>query len=83
MGKISAKVHNALAEMAVAVARHWGGRRVVLSGGCFQNALLAARLRGRLSAEGFEVYTHKRVPPGDGGISLGQLAIAARRMKEA
>jgi len=83
IGKISAKLHNALAEMAVAVARQWGGSRVVLTGGCFQNALLSDRVARRLSAEGFEVYTHNKVPPGDGGITLGQLIIAARRMKEA
>jgi len=79
---ISAKVHNALAEAALAAARAWGGRCVVLTGGCFQNALLTERLCRRLSDDGFDVYTHRRVPPGDGGIALGQLYIAASRIKE-
>jgi len=77
VGDISARFHNALADLAVAVARRWGGSRVVLTGGCFQNALLADRVRARLSQAGFKVYTHAKVPPGDGGIALGQLAVAA------
>jgi hydrogenase maturation protein HypF len=77
--RISARFHNALSELAVAVARRWGGSEVVLSGGCFQNALLASRARERLAASGFHVYTHLEVPPGDGGIALGQLWVAARR----
>jgi hydrogenase maturation protein HypF len=51
-------------------------RRVVLTGGCFQNALLTGRVRARLLATGLEVYTHQEVPPGDGGIALGQVSIA-------
>jgi hydrogenase maturation protein HypF len=81
VGRISARFHNALAELAVAVAERWGGREVVLSGGCFQNALLTQRVEPRLSESGFKVYTHLEVPPGDGGIALGQLWIAARRSK--
>jgi hydrogenase maturation protein HypF len=53
-----------------------GCRRVVLTGGCFQNALLTERVRARLLETGFEVYTHQEVPPGDGGIALGQVFIA-------
>jgi hydrogenase maturation protein HypF len=74
--RISARFHNSLADFALAAARRWGGRRVVLTGGCFQNALLAKRVRRRLEEAAFEVYTHFEVPPGDGGIALGQLAIA-------
>ena len=77
LGRVSARFHNALAELAVSIARQWGSRPVVLSGGCFQNALLARRVRGRLIDAGFEVYTHGQVPPNDGGIALGQAAIAA------
>jgi hydrogenase maturation protein HypF len=78
LGRVSARFHNALAELAVSIARRWSGRQVVLSGGCFQNALLARRVRGRLIDAGFEVYTHGQVPPNDGGVALGQAAIAAR-----
>jgi hydrogenase maturation protein HypF len=50
---------------------------VVLSGGVFQNALITTEVITRLERDGFRVYRHKKVPPGDGGLSLGQLAIAA------
>jgi len=80
-GRISVRFHNALAELAVAVARRSGCSRVVLSGGCFQNALLTDRVRSRLLESGFGVYTHRRVPPGDGGIALGQVAVAARQLE--
>jgi hydrogenase maturation protein HypF len=53
---------------------------IVLSGGCFQNALLTARVRSRLLAAGFPVYTHRDVPPGDGGIALGQAFIALKQL---
>jgi hydrogenase maturation protein HypF len=80
-GRIALRFHHALAELAVAVARRAGCSRVVLSGGCFQNALLTDRVRSRLLESGFGVYTHRRVPPGDGGIALGQVAVAARQLK--
>jgi len=82
VGPISARFHNALAEMAVAVARRSGCSQVVLTGGCFQNALLTGRVRTRLLQSGFTVYTHRRVPPGDGGIALGQVFVAARQIEE-
>jgi hydrogenase maturation protein HypF len=80
-GIISAKFHNALAEGIVAVAKHAGQNRVVLSGGCFQNRYLTERAVRRLQAEGFRPYWHQRVPPNDGGIALGQV-VAALRQKE-
>jgi hydrogenase maturation protein HypF len=52
---------------------------VVLSGGGFMNALLAVESQAKLGAAGFTVYCHERVPANDGGLSLGQLAIAAQR----
>jgi hydrogenase maturation protein HypF len=53
--------------------------RVVLSGGTFQNAILLEELSGSLAKSGFAVYTHRLVPPNDGGLSLGQ-AVAAGAM---
>jgi hydrogenase maturation protein HypF len=79
VGIISARFHNALAECIVAVAKHAGQNRVVLSGGCFQNRYLTERAVRRLQAEGFRPYWHQRVPPNDGGIALGQVVAALRR----
>ena len=81
-GRISAKFHNALAEAMVAVAERIGERRVVLSGGCFQNRYLTERTVRRLQAEGFQPYWYQRVPPNDGGIALGQIAAAIRGQHE-
>ncbi|MEO7836382.1 MAG: hypothetical protein ABIS21_01925, partial [Acidimicrobiales bacterium] len=50
---------------------------VALSGGVFQNALLTDIVRRHLEADGLEVLIHEHVPPNDGGISVGQAAIAA------
>jgi hydrogenase maturation protein HypF len=83
LGRISGRFHNALADMALAIAREVGAIKlpIVLTGGCFQNALLTARVRARLSSAGFQVYTHKQVPPGDGGIALGQTLLALRQLR--
>ncbi len=78
VAEISARFHNTLAEMIVAVARRVGETRVVLSGGCFQNRYLTERTVRRLEAEGFRPYWHQRVPPNDGGIALGQIVAALR-----
>ncbi len=73
----SARFHNALVDGVAAVALHVASPRVALSGGCFQNRFLLERTRERLTAEGFEVLTHRLVPPNDGGIALGQVLVAA------
>ncbi len=78
IGEISAKFHNALAEAIIAVAKHCGQNRVVLSGGCFQNRYLTERAVRRLQAEGFRPCWHQRLPPNDGGIALGQVIAALR-----
>jgi hydrogenase maturation protein HypF len=76
---ISARFHNALANWIASVAERTGVRRVALSGGVFQNGYLVERAANLLEARGFHVYTHRRVPPNDGGIALGQAVIAALR----
>jgi hydrogenase maturation protein HypF len=73
----SARFHNTLAEMIVAVAERVGEQCVALTGGCFQNAYLAERAIRRLREAGFRPYWHQRVPPNDGGIALGQIVGAA------
>ncbi len=85
-GVIAARFMNTLIEMAArmcAAAREASGlNRVVLSGGSFQNMYIMKRLPERLEREGFRVYRHRRVSTNDEGLSLGQLAIAGRRIKE-
>ncbi len=53
-----------------------GANRVALSGGVFQNRLLSEEMVNLLAARGFDVYTHRLVPPNDGGLALGQAVIA-------
>jgi hydrogenase maturation protein HypF len=55
--------------------------RVALSGGVFQNRLLLEQLVVRLEELSFQVYLNRRVPPNDGGLSLGQAAVAAARIR--
>jgi hydrogenase maturation protein HypF len=69
---LSARFHNALARCTLEVARRVGVDTVVLSGGCFQNRALSERAQIGLAREGFRVLTHHRVPPGDGGLAVGQ-----------
>ena len=77
VGVMAARFHNALVEGIVAVARAVGAERVALSGGCFQNRILLERAYRRLTEAGIRVYVHQRIPPNDGGIALGQVAVAA------
>jgi hydrogenase maturation protein HypF len=79
---MSAKFHNALANAAVTAARMADCRRVVLTGGCFQNGLLTYAVHQRLAAAGFQVYHHQEVPPGDGGIALGQILVASLQVEK-
>ena len=78
-GTVAAKFMNTLVSAAVRqcleAAELTGLRRVVLSGGVFQNMYLMARLPGRLREAGFEVFTHSRVSANDEGVALGQLMI--------
>jgi|APTNR8051073442_1049403.scaffolds.fasta_scaffold00086_76 hydrogenase maturation protein HypF len=76
-GHLATRFHHTLAEVLVAVARTQAERKVVLSGGCFQNRYLAELCIQRLRDAGFTPYVHQLVPPNDGGISLGQAWVAA------
>ena len=77
---ISARFHLGVAGLIATVAREIRSsrhlNRVVLSGGVFQNMLVLENSRRLLQADQFEVFTHKRVPANDGGISLGQVMVA-------
>ncbi|HWQ11717.1 MAG TPA: carbamoyltransferase HypF [Roseiflexaceae bacterium] len=83
---IAGRFHRTMAELLAAAcvrAREITGlRAVALSGGSFQNRLLLERLVARLEELGFQVYLNRRVPPNDGGLSFGQLAVAAAQLRQ-
>jgi hydrogenase maturation protein HypF len=76
-GVIGARFHRAIAELIVGLAEDKPAETgtVALSGGVFQNALLLGLATKMLRNKGFEVITHRYVPPNDGGIALGQLLV--------
>jgi hydrogenase maturation protein HypF len=82
---IARRFHATLAEIVAAMCRRLrdatGLSRVVLTGGVFLNAMLTADVEARVAAQGFGVYRHRLVPPGDGGLCLGQLAVAAASLR--
>jgi hydrogenase maturation protein HypF len=84
--RIAACFHSSIAELlatACLLLREESGlNEVALSGGVFQNRLLFEQLEERLAQMAFRVYTNRRVPPNDGGLSLGQLAVAAARIQQ-
>ncbi|MCC6639988.1 MAG: carbamoyltransferase HypF, partial [Deltaproteobacteria bacterium] len=65
-----------IASRAAAVAKHHALRTVVLSGGCLQNRLLASALVRGLEARGVVPLAHRRLPPNDGSLAVGQAAYA-------
>ena len=77
---LAARFHNTVAEMALDLARRArdrsGSEIVALSGGVFQNMLLTDLVVRQLREDQLQVISHGRVPPNDGGISLGQAAVA-------
>jgi hydrogenase maturation protein HypF len=79
-GEIAARFHRTMAEVVLAgcrkVRQEDGMRSVALSGGSFQNTLLVRQVLNLLRDEGFSIYTHRRVPANDGGLSLGQAVLA-------
>ncbi|HIK43615.1 MAG TPA: carbamoyltransferase HypF [Leptolyngbyaceae cyanobacterium M65_K2018_010] len=82
-GQMAARFHHglaqALAELAIDLAQAQGLSQVVLAGGVFQNQVLLTSLADRLGQAGLVVFTPHQVPPNDGGLSLGQGAIATAR----
>jgi len=78
---IARRFHTALVDAVVATCtalrETTGLTRVVLSGGVFNNAVLASETTLALTRAGFTAHRHRRLPPGDGGLALGQLAVAA------
>ncbi|MBX6311318.1 MAG: carbamoyltransferase HypF [Isosphaeraceae bacterium] len=83
---IGRRFHSTLVEIVAQVCsrlrRQTGLGVVALSGGVFLNALLTVEVTERLERDGFRAYRHHRVPPSDGGLSLGQLVIAAVRVRD-
>jgi hydrogenase maturation protein HypF len=67
----------AVADVCGTIRDRTGLGTIALSGGVFQNLLLLGRVTTLLEGRGFTVLRHRRVPPNDGGVSLGQAAIAA------
>ena len=90
-GTIAARFHKGLAKamagMAVKLCRRDSEegplfQTVALTGGCFQNRVLAEETEKRLRNVGFEVMTHGRIPANDGGLAAGQAAIAAAHAQD-
>jgi hydrogenase maturation protein HypF len=84
--QIASRFHATLADVIVRTCSRLrersGLHRVALSGGVFQNIRLLQLAVDGLGRSGFQVYTHHQVPPNDGGLALGQAAIAARVREE-
>ena len=82
---ISSQFHNTIVKMIVdmclRIRQDTGMEKVALSGGVFQNRLLLRETVPALTSAGFDVYTHRQVPCNDGGISLGQAAIALNKFQ--
>jgi hydrogenase maturation protein HypF len=84
---IARKFHNTLVNMMLMAAEQIfsvhasAERKIVLTGGCFQNKLLTELAIRLLGNAGYRVYWHQRIPPNDGGISVGQIMAAARQLR--
>ncbi|MFC8058245.1 carbamoyltransferase HypF [Bacillus cereus] len=85
-GELSYRFHYTMVQMITEtckqIRQETGINKLVLSGGVFLNKFLLVEAYKSLKACKFEVYMHKQVPTNDGGISLGQAAIAAHRYKD-
>jgi hydrogenase maturation protein HypF len=80
-GMVAARFHSGLAAAVVRLIDVLGiSAPIALTGGVFQNRLLLEQVVQRLAAQGHRVLTHQAVPANDGGLALGQAAIAAARL---
>jgi hydrogenase maturation protein HypF len=79
--RFHAGVANAFLRASLAARAAIGIRTVAMSGGVMHNRRLTRLLRKLLESEGFQVFQHRRVSPGDGGLSYGQAIIAAAKLK--
>ncbi len=77
---MAAKFHNTVAEFTLnlcgKISEDTGINKIALSGGVFQNRYLTEKIISLFEKDGFQVYTQRKVPPNDGGISLGQAVVA-------
>jgi len=84
VGVMAARFHRGVAEAVVEVCRRVRAQSAVstvaLSGGVWQNVSLLQMTVPALQARGFEVLLHRKVPTNDGGVALGQVAVAAARL---
>ncbi|WP_437727240.1 carbamoyltransferase HypF [Sorangium sp. So ce861] len=84
---LSRRFHSTVVDVIAAVclrlAERYDVRRVVMSGGVFMNEFVVINALRRLSREGLTPHCHRLVPPNDGGISLGQILVAAARARDA
>ncbi len=80
---IAAKFHNTVAEFTLnlcgKIRKSTGINKIALSGGVFQNCYLTEKIISLLEKDDFQVYTQRKVPPNDGGISLGQAVVAGSK----
>jgi hydrogenase maturation protein HypF len=85
VGVVAARFHNGIAHMvadaATRIRDRYGLDQVFLSGGVWQNITLLRRTLSLLAIAGFRVYFHQEVPTNDGGLALGQAAIAVCRLR--
>jgi hydrogenase maturation protein HypF len=77
--EISAKFHNTLVEVIIEISQIISEKKVVLTGGCFQNKYLTEQAISRLNKKRLIPVWHRKVPPNDGGIALGQIMAGIRQ----
>ncbi|MEI6705844.1 MAG: carbamoyltransferase HypF [Methylococcales bacterium] len=71
--EIAARIHHSLANWVFAIAEKTNAPRLVLSGGCFQNAYLVEAIIHAQQAQNYQLFRHATIPPNDGGLALGQI----------